>query len=206
MKTIEALLSGYDIFFEENFKLQVNPVYQELAKYGQAPKVMVISCSDSRVDPGVITRVGPGNLFVTRNIASLVPSYEVADRIDHGTIAVIEFGVCYLHVEDLVLIGHSQCGGIQALLNGVDDGIQPSFIPEWLSIAQGAKDRVLAELPDAAPSERQKVCTHEALGISMRNLLTYPWLKEAVDAGRLSLHTWYFDIDSGRLERLEKIG
>jgi carbonic anhydrase len=205
MSGIDDLLAGYDRFFQKNFEAEKNPIYQKLAQEGQSPKVMVISCSDSRVDPTLITHAEPGTLFVARNIASLVPSYADADRIDHGTIAVLEYAVCYLQVESIVLMGHSHCGGMNGLLNGLDDGIDPSFIPEWLSIGQEAKTAVLAQMPDASDEEKLKACTHKALSISLNNLMTYQWLKSAVDAGKLSLHSWYFDIDSGKLDRLEKI-
>ena len=118
MKNLNQLLNGYETVFQKNFEVN-NPLYQELAK-GQSPKVMMISCSDSRVDPSLITHAEPGQIFAVRNIANLVPALEIANRIDHSTPAALEYAVCNLGIKHIIIMGHSQCGGIRALLQGVD--------------------------------------------------------------------------------------
>lgn len=205
MKTIQELLQGYKNFHTANFTENPNPRYHKLADQGQAPKVMIISCCDSRVDPTTITQAGPGELFVTRNVANLVPPCHLADGVEHGTVAGLEYAVCHLQVTDVVIMGHSLCGGIRALLDDIHPDEETTFIPDWLAIATEAREHVLKELPDRPIEEQATACEHAALKVSLKNLTTYPWVARAIEEGKLTLHTWHFDIRSGKLETLDTV-
>ena len=161
---------------------------------------MVIACSDSRVDPTMIFGVGPGELFVVRNVANLVPQY-APDAAYHGTSAALEFGVNVLEVPDLIVLGHGMCGGIRALLD--PSLAPPDFVAPWMSIARAARDRVLACTP---VEDAQTACEHEAVKLSLDNLRTFPWIAEREAAGRLRLHGASFDIRFGVLELLGEDG
>src|SRR5271166_4881809 len=126
------MLQGYQLF-REKYASGDNSVMQYLSNYGQQPQIMVVSCCDSRVDPALIFQCHPGDLFVVRNVANIIPPYE-KDELHHGTSAALEFGVGFLKVKHLILLGHSQCGGIQLLLNSQDSGNQNDFITSWVSL------------------------------------------------------------------------
>lgn len=179
-------------YFEEDHEL-----YDRL-KQGQRPKVLLVGCSDSRVDPSLMVRSQPGDLFIVRNVANLVPPCE-CDRSYHGISAALEYAVCHLEVEDIVIMGHSGCGGIRSLMQGIDPDKECEYISTWVSIAERAKRQVLKAFPNATPEEQARACEHAAILISLENLLTFPWLKERVVAEKLDLHGWYFDIESGNL-------
>ena len=198
MKNLNQLLNGYETVFQKNFEVN-NPLYQELAK-GQSPKVMMISCSDSRVDPSLITHAEPGQIFAVRNIANLVPALEIANRIDHSTPAALEYAVCNLGIRHIIIMGHSQCGGIRALLQGVQEVDDFNFIGDWLSIADSVKTKVLTQFTELSLDEQANICEHEAMHLSLDNLMTYPWIAKAVNEGNLTLHAWHFDIATGKLE------
>ena len=157
---------------------------------------MLIACSDSRADPQMIFDARPGELFVARNVANLVPPYG-PDSHHHGTSAALEFGVRVLKVEHIVVMGHAMCGGIHALLHGAPDEAG-DFVAHWVNIAERAKLRAL-HFP---PEKRQDYCEHELVRLSLENLMTFPWVREPVAAGKLALHGCFFDIRSGILERL----
>lgn len=187
MKTsFEKALEGYQTF-RKKYALGDTSVMQGLSLEGQKPKIMVIACCDSRVDPAVILQCDPGDLFVVRNVANIVPPYE-KDEAHHGTSAALEFGVCFLHVKHLILLGHSQCGGIQALLNS-ENLHQNDFITNWVSIIKGAHNS------NSDPDEYAKL----ALKQSERNCMTFPWIKEKVLKNELLIHLWFFDIKSGQI-------
>ncbi|MEO8965585.1 MAG: carbonic anhydrase [Gammaproteobacteria bacterium] len=178
------VLDGYQQF-RKKYALGDKSVMQYLSHYGQQPKIMVVACCDSRVDPALILQCDPGDLFVVRNVANIIPPYE-KDDAHHGTSAALEFGVCVLEVEHLILLGHSQCGGIQALLNTQDNN---DFINNWVSLIK-TSDRNLQNTDDYAKS---------ALNQSHQNCLTFPWIKEKVLQKKLIIHLWFFDIKMGQI-------
>ncbi len=192
MPSMERLIDGYRRFREETWPQQRSR-FQELAERGQSPKTMVIACSDSRVDPQMIFSAAPGELFVVRNVANLVPPY-MPDAAFHGTSAALEFAVRVLKVERVLVLGHALCGGVRALIEGAPPEAQ-DFIVGWISIAAAARERVLR----CEPAEQQTMGEHEAVRISLRNLMTFPWVVEAVEAGHLSLHGAHFGVATGRL-------
>ena len=138
----------------------------------------------------------PGELFVVRNVANLVPPYGPDDK-PHGVSSAIEFAVRSLKVREIVVLGHAMCGGIQALLDGAPSEVS-DFVGQWVSIAEPARARAMA----APPEQRQSVCEHAAVRLSLDNLMTFPWIKDAVEAGHITLHGCFFDIRSGVLEHL----
>ncbi len=197
---MQTLLPGYARFRTQNWPEQ-RELFEQLAAKGQRPSALVIACSDSRCDPATVFDAGPGELFVVRNVANLVPPYE-PDGNYHGTSAALEFGVCALAVPAIVVMGHAMCGGINALMNGVPDSC-PDFIAPWISIAERARARVLA-CDDGIDLTR--ACEYEAVRLSLYNLLSFPWIKERVEQGKLKLHGSLFDIRTGILEILQADG
>jgi len=194
---IAAFLAGFKRFQERYFG-GGESVFTRL-RQGQNPRALVISCCDSRADPGMLLGAGPGDIFVVRNVANLVPPYRNGAEMP-GIRADIEFAVKGLNVERIIILGHSGCGGIAALMEG--DGLTPGkyeFIGAWVSIAAAARERVLRELASEPPAVQAKACEKAAIALSLENLLTFPWIRERVQAGSLTLHGWYFDIDSGEL-------
>jgi carbonic anhydrase len=142
----------------------------------------------------------PGELFVVRNVANLAPPYGPDDK-PHGVSSAIEFAVRALRVREIVVMGHAMCGGIQALLNGAPLEVS-DFVGQWVRIAEPARRRAM----DAPVEQRQDLCEHESVRLSLANLMTFPWIKSAVEAGELELHGCFFDIRSGVLERLGEDG
>ena len=189
--TVEHLINGFKGFREAYYENQPN-FYRDLVENGQHPKVMVIACSDSRISPSIITNVAPGELFVVRNVANLVPPY-APDGSYHGTSAAIEFAVRDLKVEDIIVLGHSHCGGIKALCEEDEGQSKREFVRSWMSIVEKACDKSLEGAVQLRQVER------EAVKVSLGNLLTFPWLKERMDNGNLVLHGWLFDLEVGEL-------
>ena len=181
---IQKLLSGFSQFRQEYFS-QTNSAerFRTLVEEGQKPKIMLISCSDSRVEPADIFNCSPGDLFVVRNVANLVPPCDPNPR-HHSTSAALEFGVKHLEVRHIIILGHSQCGGIRALLETADNDdaakTHKSFIFNWVQIAADAKHKVLAD-PDHPHHPFDVLsdqCEEEALKISFRNLQSFPWISD----------------------------
>jgi carbonic anhydrase len=197
---MEKLLEGYRRFRHTAWP-DMQPVLRILAEQGQQPRAMVISCADSRVDPWMIFGAGPGELFVVRNIANLVPPY-APDSAYHGTSAALEYAVRVLAVRDLVVMGHGQCGGVRALLDGAPPEASDFVVP-WVRIADRARAKVL-QCTD--PVERQFLGECETVKLSLDNLLTFPWIAERVSAGGLRLHGTHFDLASGVLRLLDDVG
>ena len=191
---MDALIEGY-----RRFRIGAWPkhkaVYDTLAAQGQSPRALVIACSDSRVDPQLIFDAAPGELFIVRNVANLIPPY-MPDAEYHGTSAAVEFAVRALEVEQIVVMGHAQCGGVHALLNGTPANLG-DFIENWMKMAAPARERVMAATED--PAERQRLCEFETVKVSLENLMTFPWIRERVEAGKLILHGCYFGVAKGKL-------
>lgn len=195
-KDILKLLVGFKRFRERYFG-EAESVYQKLSASGQTPKTLVIGCSDSRVDPAILTSAEPGDLFVIRNVANLVPPFEDAAGY-HGVSSAIEFAVVNLRVENVVILGHRQCGGVRALMSG-QIGASGRFVGEWVQIAQRAKDRVLQAFPHADFESQCRECEKESIAISIENLKTFPFVQEAIRERGLFIFGTYFDLESGEL-------
>lgn len=196
MKDIAHFIAGFKRFQQKYF----DPHGQRFAPLidGQNPKVLVIGCSDSRVDPAILTGCDPGELFVVRNVANLVPPCK-HDHHHHGVSAALEYAVCHLEVERIIILGHSGCGGIGALMHGISNGRPAEFIGPWVKIAERAKEQVLKELPNKDMAAQSRACEQAAILVSLENLLSFPWISDRVESGSLLLHGWYFDISIGQL-------
>jgi carbonic anhydrase len=196
---MDDLVDGYRRFRSGTWRSERSR-FEELSRLGQRPRTLVIACSDSRTDPQMVFNAAPGELFVIRNVANLAPPYGPDDQ-PHGISAAIEFAVRALRVSEIVVMGHAMCGGIKALLEGAPAEVS-DFVGTWVSLAEPARRRAML----APPEQRQHVCEHESVRHSLDNLMTFPWIKEAVAAGHLRLYGCFFDIRSGILERLGEDG
>jgi carbonic anhydrase len=195
-------VQGYKDFYKNYFQSD-SSVYDELVRRGQSPETLVIACSDSRADPALITGSQPGDLFVVRNVAAIVPPYR-HDTTHHGTSAAIEFAVKSLKVKHIVVMGHSMCGGIMALANREMAQQEYEFIGPWMDIATPARDAVEAELGDASDPIKQRALEQAVILVSLNNLMTFPWIAAKVRAGELQIHGWYFDLKSGQIFRYKE--
>lgn len=197
---MERLLDGYRRFRSDGWPDR-RRLFENLAEHGQHPRALVLCCADSRVDPAMIFDAAPGELFVVRNVANLVPPFAPDDRY-HGTSAAIEFGVRVLSVPDLVVMGHGLCGGVRALLDGPPPEVS-DFVATWIGLAASVRDQAMA---NADPVQRQLVGEFETVKLSLVNLLSFPWIAERVAAGALRLHGAHFDIRFGALRLLQADG
>lgn len=199
MSSIPNLVEGFQRFRERHFERN-DSLYQQLVKEGQTPKTLVVACCDSRVDPALVLDCEPGDLFVIRNVANLVPPSE--NRAGHhGTTAAIEYAIRILNVEHIIVLGHAHCGGINTLMKTGGAGNPDSYMDDWMCLAESARASVIADMPDATQQERIRACEQRAILVSLDNLMTFSWVQERVVAGSLTLHGWYFDIEHGQLLR-----
>lgn len=194
VRDIEDFINGFKEFRDTFWEGQ-DPLYRELAR-GQHPNALVIACCDSRVDPALLTGSRPGDLFVVRNVANLVPPF-APDAGLHGVSAALEFGVLSLEVRNIIILGHSGCGGIRALME--DRGDTGHFVGRWMSIAHGARDSVRARLGHHPLEKQCAACERAGILLSLENLTGFPFVRQRLDAGLLSLHGWYFDMRAGEL-------
>ena len=203
VESVHGLIAGYKGFRARYYEQRPERM-KELAEQGQSPEVMLIACSDSRVEPAVLLDIEPGELFIARNVANLVPPYG-PDENPHGTSSAIEFAVRDLKVRHIVVLGHSACGGIQALRQA-NKG-EPSeqgdreFIAPWMKIAEAA-----CPCDAAGNVPGQEDVEQDSIRISLRNLMTFPWISSRVEAGELHLHGWWVDLLAGRLCAVEPNG
>ena len=191
---MDPLIEGY-----RKFRAEIWPAerarYEALAHWGQSPDTMIIACSDSRVDPQTIFSSVPGEMFVLRNVAALVPPYQPDSGGYHGSSATLEFGVRVLKVSTVVVLGHAQCGGVKAMALGAPPQAR-DFVASWVEIGRPA----LAEA-GSAPESLDRI-EAGVVRVSLANLMTFPWVADAVAAGRLSLQGFLFDIHTGVLSRV----
>ncbi len=195
---MQHLLAGYNRFRAAAWP-ERRAQFEALAE-GQQPRVMVIGCADSRVDPAVLFDAGPGEIFTLRNVAALVPPYQ-PDGSLHGTSAAVEFAVRGLGVEVVIVMGHGLCGGIAALMGGVPAPMG-EFLGPWINIAASARNRVLR----CDPADPQLECEHEAVRVSLDNLMSFPFVRDRVLDGSLALQGAHFDIRTGVLALLGRDG
>jgi carbonic anhydrase len=196
---MQHLIDGYRRFRAQEWPVR-RAMFEHLAHGGQSPTTMVIACSDSRVDPTMIFNAEPGELFILRNVANLVPPYQ-PDTAFHATSAALEFAVRVLEVSNLIVMGHAMCGGIGVLLRGAPPGAGDFLLP-WMRIAERAKRRAL----ERASDDPQSDCEQESVKLSLENLLTFPWIEQRVAQQRLTLIGTLFDIRSGVLTQLQPDG
>uniref|UniRef100_A0A5B7C1Z4 Carbonic anhydrase n=1 Tax=Davidia involucrata TaxID=16924 RepID=A0A5B7C1Z4_DAVIN len=194
---VERIKAGFIHFKKE--KYDKNPgLYGELAK-GQSPKFMVFACSDSRVCPSHVLDFQPGEAFMVRNVANIVPPYDQTKYAGVG--AAVEYAVLHLKVENIVVIGHSCCGGIKGLMSFPFDGPNSTdFIEDWVKIGLPAKAKVIAEHGDAPFPVQCAYCEKEAVNVSLGNLLTYPFVRDGLVKKTLALKGGYYDFVKGTFE------
>jgi len=197
MVKVQELIDGHINFKDKKFKKYENK-FLDLVENGQKPKVLFIACSDSRVDPALITGSTPGSLFILRNIGNFVPPFS-PDHDYHATAAGIEYAVSVLEVSDIIICGHSNCGAIESLYKEINcKNLQ--HVKKWLELGQGVKKYVEQNIPKSASLKQKLEFTEEvSIVFQMENLLTYPEVKSRVDAGKLSIRGWYYNISTGDL-------
>lgn len=197
MSEFQELLRGYGRFRSGRYQAERDR-WEGLAN-GQEPPIMIIGCSDSRVDPATIFDLSPGQVFVLRNVANLVPPFEVGGGL-HGVSAALEFAVTKLCVQHVVVMGHGSCGGVTASLSGHGDP-KDSFIDGWIALLDDARDRV----EESGAEDRQRALELEGVKTSLANLRTFPFVAEREAAGTLELHGCHFAIAEGRLYVLDEV-
>jgi len=191
------LLDGYKSFMAHRYAPE-EARYKVLADKGQSPTTLIIACCDSRSAPETIFDAGPGELFVLRNVANLVPPFQ-PDANQHGTSAAIEFAVNALNVSNIVVMGHGRCGGIRAALSSGQTPLSPGdFIGKWMSLIAPAAETVAATTL-MTNTERQTALERISIRYSIANLRTFPCIKILEDKGKLTLHGAWFDISTGEL-------
>ena len=202
---VKQLVNGFKNFQHSYFEKK-SQVLQQLAEKGQSPKTMVICCSDSRVEPSILFGTGPGDLFVVRNVANLVPPFTSKDNVSIGS--ALEYAVKILRVKDIIVLGHSHCGGVAALCKSMNNDKEAEvsdkstdFIESWVDIAKPA----LSKKGFDNKEENIEVNSERAVVLySYKNLLTYPWLNDAVNKNSLEIHAWWLDFKSVMLWRKAK--
>lgn len=204
---VAPLIDGFQQFRNDFFG-EDKSFFERLVKRGQKPKTMVISCADSRADPAILFGTRPGELFMVRNVANLIPPY-APDEGHHGVSAAIEYGVRDLQVQHLVVLGHAFCGGIQALCahhrsahenGGNADAPTREFIQSWIDIASPALQTIdLENWQDSFQHDAERAAIRNSIG----NLHSFPWIIDAIKAGKLALHGWWFDMENGALWGLD---
>jgi carbonic anhydrase len=195
------LIEGYRVFLSNRLPVEQSR-YRELSERGQSPEVMVIGCCDSRVSPEVIFDAGPGELFVVRNVANLVPVYQ-PDGGAHGVSAALEYAINVLRIKHIVVLGHAQCGGIRAFIDKIEPLSPGDFIGRWMAMFIKPGEQV---------SQRDQETMHDftvriekaAVFRSLENLMTFPFVRARVERGELQLHGAYFGVAEGSLFVLDK--
>ena len=196
----QHLVDGYRTFATQRLPTEQSR-YRDLSERGQSPEIMVIGCCDSRVSPEVIFDAGPGELFVARNVANLVPPYQPDDAA-HGVSAALEFAVQVLRVRHIVVLGHAQCGGIKALAQDSEPLSPGDFIGKWMALLQPTLD----ETPRISGEQMADFITRlekRAISTSLANLMTFPCIRILVERGKLQLHGAYFGVAHGSLAVLD---
>ncbi|WP_374405746.1 carbonic anhydrase [Pelagerythrobacter sp.] len=203
MKSFADLIAGYRNFRKGAWSTQ-RERWSELAE-GQSPRVMVIACSDSRVDPAQIFDADPGEIFVVRNIAAMVPPFETTPG-NHGVSAALEFAVQFLKVREIVVMGHGLCGGCKAALTQDLHGTEPGkggFVANWIAMLDEVRDPIAAKLGTEG-REAERAMEHAAVRVSLANLRTFPCVQEKEASGSLALHGAFFAISDGVLHLLDE--
>lgn len=204
MTDFSDMLAGYRRFRETGWA-QERDRWDELNE-GQSPKVMIIACSDSRVDPSQIFDTSPGEIFVVRNVAAMVPPFETTPG-HHGVSAALEFAVQVLGVSEIVVMGHGKCGGCKAALSHDLKDAEPGeggFVHDWIRLLDPARDVVIAKHGDDRSRDAERAMEQEGVKVSLANLRSFPWVKSKEDAGSLKLIGSFFAIADGQLHVLEE--
>lgn len=192
----QHLLDGYRTFTSQRLPTEQSR-YRELSERGQAPEVMVIGCCDSRVSPEVIFDARPGELFVVRNVANIVPPYD-PDGHAHGVSAALEFGVAALKVRHIVVLGHAHCGGVKAFAQKAEPLTPGDFIGSWMRLMTPAAEKAGPQLDLSWPDYLTRL-EQANVANSLDNLLTFPGLRKLIESGKVATHGAYFGVAAGEL-------
>ncbi|MGD9342917.1 MAG: carbonic anhydrase [Desulfuromonadales bacterium] len=193
---MEKLFKGIARFRREDFESH-RQLFKELGRK-QQPHTLFIGCSDSRVVPELITRTGPGELFMIRNVANIVPPYRKTEDFA-GTTSAIEYAVHVLDVEAIVVCGHSNCGGCAALHKSPEELQHIPNVARWLDASREVKGRVAKQVVEGTPEEQEWLTEQINILVQMRNLLTYPYIRERYDQGKIEIFGWYYIIETGEI-------
>ncbi|SNY90645.1 carbonic anhydrase [Cohaesibacter sp. ES.047] len=196
----ERLLKGYDNFKSGRFEIERGR-YEKLADTGQSPRIMLVGCCDSRAAPETIFDVGPGEIFVMRNVANLVPHATSQDMGVHGTTAALEFAVNGLHVDHIVVMGHGRCGGVKAYIQDDSEPLSKGdFIGKWSAQLQGADNPIRYKSLNRPELDHCGLLERSSVILSLENLYSFDFVKDGIARKALSLHGCWFDISTGELE------
>ena len=200
---VNSLLNGFQNFKKKYFSNE-RDLFLNLVKHGQEPKTMIISCSDSRVDPAILFDIKPGDLFIVRNLANLVPPYK-SDNVFHGVSSALEYAVKNLKVQNIIILGHSSCGGISSLCRFCKKEAEKQnskvkneteFIENWVKISKDA----LIDLDFSKwPGDTQQMAEQLSIKNSLNNLKSFPWISKLLDEKKLEIHGWWFDMEDAKL-------
>lgn len=193
---MEKLFKGVARFRHEDFDAH-REMFQSLGRQ-QKPHTLFIGCADSRVVPDLITRTMPGELFTVRNIANIVPPYRKTDEYA-GTTSAVEYAVQVLDVENIVVCGHSNCGGCAAMNLPAEKLEHIPNVRRWLEVSGEVRARVERQLVENSPEEREWLTEQINILVQMRNLLTYPYVRERYNRGALNIYGWYYIIETGEI-------
>lgn len=193
---MKKLYKGIHKFQKAYFKKEED-FFKRISK-GQTPEVLFITCSDSRVDPTLVTQSKPGELFIVRNVGNIVPPYD-AIKDKNSVAAAVEFAVLGLKVKDIIVCGHSNCGAMQALFKDEKELDNMPHLRDWLKIALPAKDTIDKFCQHSTGESRQRITEEENILAQLKNIQTYPFVERALKKGRLHLHGWYYNIETGRI-------
>lgn len=196
MHNISHFIEGFQRFQSKYFDGASN-LYDKLNS-GQKPTTLLIGCCDSRVDPALLLDCDPGDIFVIRNVANLVPPCNQAGN-QQGVSAAIQYAIEALNVQRVIIMGHEKCGGIRALMQGYTPSPELDFIGRWMNIVEPVKQQVLHQLVNRSADEQNQACELGAIILSLNNLRSFPWVSEREARGELALHGWYFDMSNGAL-------
>lgn len=193
-KSIDEIKAGYENFFDTHYGSDASKEFSIYQKH--QPKILVITCCDARISPSLLFNARPGDLFVIRNVANLIPPYE-SDGSYHGTSAAIEFAVSTLSVKHVIVLGHSCCAGIESLFGDRPNG--DAFLNKWMNLASNAYKWTIENHKDACIDHQLECCSKQSIINSISNLKTFPFVDGKIETGKLFVHGWYFDLISGSL-------
>ena len=191
---MEQLYKGVKKFKETYFPKE-EALFKRLAE-GQSPDILFFSCSDSRIDPNIITQSKPGKLFIVKNVGNIVPSCSPQWK-KSGAAAAIEYAMVFMKITDIIVCAHSDCGAMKALYMDAESFKESPHLKEWIDTAQPVRDRIERLNNKLSLTERNELTAKEHVIVQLKNLKTFPVVTQALEAGKLNLHGWYYDIGPG---------
>jgi len=198
MPEIGKLISGFRTFKATSFSKQKD-IIEHLIEQGQKPSTLVIACSDIRMPPAEIFSTNPGELYLINNMGGLIPKF--GSEGVAGILSSLEYAINDLEVENIIVLGHAKCGSIEMIMSEktiANKDISDSM-KKWFEIASEARDAVKKQLTDKSKEEQQAACEHESIIVTMRNLMTYPYIKKRMDQNKLNIFGWHFNIEEGKI-------